>query len=218
VSITRSALATRFRTGNPWPKLDCGVCAATNSVVATLARAVHKMDSQLRFQKAIEAAPLLCNKHVTEICREGTPAHFIEVQRHKLEQLISDLAQAELRREEELPSLIARSVEHLSHPSSSADLIGQDSDSVAESEADPVDEVPKEFASWDEARRLAYLARLESEAASLRYRNAVLSEENRRFKLAQVAWDATRRDLERDRAELIAEKRASQTPKTDSQD
>jgi hypothetical protein len=62
VAITRSALATRFRTGNPWPKLDCGVCAATNSVVATLARAVHKMDSQLRFQKAIEAAPLLCKK------------------------------------------------------------------------------------------------------------------------------------------------------------
>jgi len=38
----------------------------------------------------------------------------------------------------------------------------------------------------------------------LRYRNAVLSEENRRFKLAQTAGEAIRRDLEHDREQLLA--------------
>lgn len=57
---------------------------------------------------------------------------------------------------------------------------------------------------WDEEQKLAHLSNIESEVASLRYRNAALSEENRRFKLAHAAVEAIRHDLERDRAELGA--------------
>ena len=57
---------------------------------------------------------------------------------------------------------------------------------------------------WDEEQKLVHLSNIESEVASLRYRNAALSEENRRFKLAHAAVEAIRHDLERDRAELRA--------------
>jgi hypothetical protein len=61
-----------------------------------------------------------------------------------------------------------------------------------------------EFEKWDDELQLRHLGKLESEAASLRYRNATLSEENRRLKAARVASEATRRDLERDLAQLLA--------------
>ena len=59
---------------------------------------------------------------------------------------------------------------------------------------------------WDEEQRMANLGNIESEVASLRYRNAVLAEENRRLKLAYAAVEAIRHDLERDRAALLAAK------------
>jgi hypothetical protein len=61
-----------------------------------------------------------------------------------------------------------------------------------------------EFVNWDRERQLEYLGKLESEAASLRYRNAVLAEENRALKLARIADTSIRRDLERDREKLLA--------------
>ncbi|HTT77835.1 MAG TPA: hypothetical protein VMF50_17860, partial [Candidatus Binataceae bacterium] len=57
---------------------------------------------------------------------------------------------------------------------------------------------------WDENRHFKRLADLESEAAGLRYRNAVLTQENHELKLAHIAGEALRRDLERDRAQLLA--------------
>jgi hypothetical protein len=68
-----------------------------------------------------------------------------------------------------------------------------------------------EFVKWDRERQLEYLGKLESEAASLRYRNAVLAEENRALKLARIADQSIRRDLERDREELLAREAARTT-------
>ena len=78
---------------------------------------------------------------------------------------------------------------------------------------DPSVDEDREFEKWDEEVQLKHLGDLESEAASLRYRNSVLSEENRRLKLAHIADEAVRRDLECDRAQLLtAAKKQNSNP------
>jgi hypothetical protein len=94
---------------------------------------------------------------------------------------------------------------NFNHPafSDDAETRGGESEQLAEGAA-------REFMQWDEEQRMAHLGNIESEVAGLRYRNAVLAEENRRLKLAYAAVEAIRHDLERDRAALLARPKSKQ--------
>jgi hypothetical protein len=163
-----------------------------------LVQAMRRLDGSMRFRKALEAAPLFCKKHVTAVVAEERAANFAEVQKAKVVYLRDALAHAELRNADDLESLIARALAYLALPLDEASPpTVADSPDWAEKEA-------IEFERWEEARLFRRLAALESEVASLRYRNAVLSEENRRLSLAHTAGEAIRRDLERDRQQLLA--------------
>jgi hypothetical protein len=152
----------------------------------------------MRFRKALEAAPLFCRRHVAAVVTGDYAPDFAQIEKAKVVHLRDALAQAELRNAENLESLISRALAYLAFPAEEGPSVKvEDSDDFADSEA-------AEFERWDEARLLKHVGDLESEVASLRYRNAVLSEDNRRLKLAQTAGEAIRRDLERDRQELLA--------------
>ncbi|MFZ1887583.1 MAG: hypothetical protein WAU33_06100 [Candidatus Binataceae bacterium] len=112
------------------------------------------------------------------------------------------LAQAELRNSAELESLISKTLAYLAAP------VEQEPASEVLDSSDSTESDAAEFGRWEDARQLKHLSDLESEAASLRYRNATLAEENRRLKLAHAAGEALRRDLEHDREQFIAAAKA----------
>jgi hypothetical protein len=178
-------------------KTGCEVCARIRRVELRLVRAIRWLDSTMRFRKAVEAAPLFCRQHANVITDGQLAQDFLQVQRAKVLHLRDALAQAELRNGEKLESLISAALAYLGRPEEQKPCL------EIEPPLGDRSDLAQEFERWDEARQLKRLADLESEAASLRYRNAVLLEENRRLTLAHTAGEAIRRDLERDRQQLL---------------
>jgi|GEM_PF-1890261 len=191
---------------------ECYLCARLARSESRLVRAIRRLDGSMRFRKALEAAPVFCRRHVMAVVDGDCAPDFGQVERAKLMHLRDALAQAELKNAEDLESLIARGIAYLA-PGVEKTPPVNDEDSADCSEAQVA-----EFEHWDQARLFGRLSALESEVASLRYRNAVLSEDNRRLKLAQTAGEAIRRDLERDRKELLAAVGAGKSSKPPSQD
>jgi hypothetical protein len=190
----------------------CQVCEYLSRVEERLARAIRRLDNRMRFRKALEMAPLFCQRHINLVVSDPLAVNFVEIQAAKLRHLRDDLAQAEILNRESLEPLTLSAIAYLGGPVPEQPVLQlQDSADTSAAEA-------SEFEKWDDELQLRHLGKLESEAASLRYRNATLSEENRRLKAARVASEATRRDLERDLAQLLAtaEQRDSNPQKSSS--
>jgi hypothetical protein len=194
----------------------CELCELSHRMTERLACAVAAMDGRIRFEKALQSGALVCCAHVSEITGAVHAERFQQIQHQKVQALIAEIGQSRLRQRADLDALISSAISYLGlakrERTAPAPLGTQRARIDTDGLAAPV---RAEFESWDEARRLAHLGDIESEVASLRYRNGVLSEENRRLKLAHTADDAMRRDLERDRRELIAavnNSRSSRTP------
>lgn len=195
--LTRSAIESVLA-----GRSDCEVCSWLCQVELRLVRAIRRLDGGMRFQKALESAPLFCRRHVKAIAEQNSGVNFAHVQKAKLLHLRNALAQAELRNSAELESLISKTLAYLA-----ASVEEEPSVEVRDS-SDSTETDAAEFGRWEDARQLKHLSDLESEAASLRYRNAMLAEENRRLKLAHAAGEALRRDLEHDREQFIAAAKA----------
>jgi len=177
----------------------CQVCEYLNRVEARLARAIVTLDSRVRFRKALEAAPLFCRRHGTLVESDPLAMNFAQVETAKLQRLRDDLAQAEILNRETLEPLTVSALAYLGGV-----VLEQPPLHLEDSMDMSAAAAASEFEKWDDDLLLKYLGKLESEAASLRYQNAKLSEENRKLKVARIAGEAIRRDLERDRAQLLA--------------
>jgi len=175
----------------------CGICANLGRVELRLARAIHRLEGGMRFRKALESAPLFCRAHGREVTGGDVAVNFAQVEGTKILHLRDALAQAELRNGEDIESLVATALAYLGGPAEIAQVQVQESPEATKEDT-------REFERWDENRHFKRLADLESEAAGLRYRNAVLAQENHELKLAHIAGEALRHDLERDRAQLLA--------------
>jgi len=202
VSAAQSALSNCMGRDGGF-NLGCEICRLIEQAAGRLATIIRLLDKFLRFEKAIQRAPLFCCSHIARITAGGCARNFARIQRGKLEELINEIAQAELLGRPALYALIEKTATFLGAPFP----IGQaapEADSCDAEAGAPESAALAEFARWEEEQKNAHLGRLESETASLRYRNAVLSEENRRFRLAHAAVEALRRDLERERAQVRA--------------
>ena len=73
-------------------------------------RAIRRLDGGMRFQKALESAPLFCRKHARAIGGQNAAVNFAHVQKARLLRLRNALAQAELRNSAELESLISKTL------------------------------------------------------------------------------------------------------------
>ncbi len=186
---------------------NCCTCARVAVVDAKLARSICRLDGRIRFQKGLENAPLFCHRHATRIGAAGTAGNFIRTQLRKLSQLSDELSQAELRGRETEP-LIEQALRcfGVQPRDTDADELGTIPEPTAVDESADVEN--KQFAFWEERRRDALIGKLESELAALRYRNGILEQENRRLTLAYNALDMMRRDLERDRRNMMREQLA----------
>ncbi len=194
---TCKALEAVWSAGAP----GCRICARLGAAETGLVHSIRRVDAGMRFRKALETAPLFCREHECLIVAGEIPENFAEVQRAKLRSLRDARAQAALCNSDEVKPLISSALAYLGQPAPGRAL--------PDYHDNPVESANAEchiFEAWDNEQQLQHLGDLEAEAASLRYRNAVLSEENRRLKLAHAASEATRRDLEKDRAELLAAK------------
>lgn len=188
----------------------CEICIKSAKIASSLVRSIRRLDGSMRFRKALESAPLFCRRHADAVADTRDAINFAEVQRAKARLLRDSLAQAELRNSEGLEPLIEHALTYLAQPPKRTPALqGQ-----LDRESGAATSERAEFEQWEEKRLLKHLGALESELASLRYRNALLSEENRRLKLAHVANEATRRDLERDREQLLAAAKKSDPPKS----
>jgi hypothetical protein len=190
----------------------CAVCARLDAAELRLARSIRRLDARMRFRRALEDAPLFCRRHESLVAADGAAKNFVDVQRVKLEGLRDALAQAVLRGSDEVDALIGSVLAYLGQPCA-AQSPTLDTD-VSTGSARTEDGL---FEAWASARQLQRLGNLEAEAASLRYRTATLSEENRRLKLALAAVEAMCRDLQKDRAELLAAKRGSDSTRSERQ-
>ncbi len=190
----------------------CEVCMESARIESSLVRSIRRLDGSMRFRKALESAPLFCRRHADAVADASDAINFAEVQRAKARLLRDSLAQAALRNSEELEPLVAHALTYLAQPPKRTPAL----EGQLARESGAATSETAEFEQWEEKRLLRHLGALESELASLRYRNALLSEENRRLKLAHVANEATRRDLERDREQLLAEVKQldANTPKS----
>ena len=175
----------------------CDVCKELGRIEARLVRAIQRLDGAMRFSKALQSAPRFCLKHVQAIGAGGVAAQFAHIEEAKVRELRDALSRAQLRNAEELESLILEALNYLGHRVEQPSL---EIPSPPSSDA----ELTREFERWDEQRQVKRLGDLESEVASLRYRIGVLSEENQRLQLARTASEATMRQLERDREQLLA--------------
>ncbi len=166
---------------------------------------IGPMEGRIRFEKALESGPPFCSVHIRQVENTVRAERFAQIEHKKVEAMIAQIGQSRLRGGADLKRLIAEAISYLGavegesagSPSLDADYCAADMDQLAA-------DVAREFAGWDEAKRAVHLNNIESELASLRYRNSVLSEENRRLRLAHTASEAMRQDLERDRKELLA--------------
>ena len=177
----------------------CGVCGVLSRVESRLANSVRRLDGRTRFMIALQSAPLFCQKHASLVFIAGSAPTFAEVQRAKLAHLRDALARAAQVNSEAVEPLIAIALAYFGRS-------GPEEVRPEMEESSPSGEEASDLERWDEQRHFKRLAMLESEVAALRYRNAMLSEENRRLKLAHAAVQALREDLERDRADLMAKK------------
>lgn len=198
---TRARVTRKLIESSLAEKAECDICARLSRIELRLARAIRRLDGGMRLRKALESAPLFCRKHEGAVAGQDDALNFAQVQRAKAVHLRNALAQAELFNREELESLILKTCAYLGR------FLEEEQSSEIQEPLTAETEEAAEFERWEEACQFKHLAALESEAASLRYRNASLSEENRRLKLANVAGEAIRHDLERDRAQLLAEMR-----------
>ena len=190
---TRQALEASSADGH-----GCWVCGLLDPAEAKLLHSMRRLDAKLRFRKALEGAPLFCREHERSVIADDKAENFAAVQRAKLLRLRDKLTEAALRGGEQVKPLIDASLAYLGRSSPEpAPHLCYDSAESADAEF-------RVFEAWDNEQQLKRLGDLEAEAASLRYRNAVLTEENRRLRLAHTALEATQRDLEKDRADLLA--------------
>lgn len=189
--VTRRIIETII-VGRP----TCQVCEYLSRVEERLARAIRRLDSRMRFRKALEMAPLFCQRHVNLVASDPLALNF--VQAAKLQRLRNNLDQVEIFNRESIQLLTQSTIAYPGAPAPEQPVL-----QLQESADTPAAEA-SEFEEWDDELQLRHVGKLESEAASLRYRNATLSEENGRLKAAGVASEATRRDLERDLAQLLA--------------
>lgn len=189
---------------NGLPRLiECDVCGAAEQATRGLVNVIRRMDGRLRFEKAIERGSLVCHRHLTLVAAEGAARAFARVQHRKRQTLINDISQAQLLARDSLEALLEKALAYLGTPAPQRQNCPDESSSL-EAGSEQLAEAASDFMQWDEEQKLVHLSNIESEVASLRYRNAALSEENRRFKPAHAAVEAIRHDLERDRAELRA--------------
>ncbi len=186
----------------------CQVCKRLGAIEARLARAIRGLDGSMRFKKALETAPMFCQEHASLFDEENLAPNFLQVQHAKLVGLRDGLAQAELRNAEGLGTLISQALTYLT-PWYKCESRTESEDSENQSAVNAA-----EFERWEQTRLIKHLGNLESELASLRYRNAVISEENRRLTLARTASEAIRCDLERDREQLLAALKQSTSSKS----
>ena len=182
---------------------DAKSARGLSQIESRLAGSIRRLDGRMRFTKALQSAPLFCRRHATLVLKVAGSENFAEVQRAKLTHLRNALAKAALLNSEAGEPLIAAALAYFGRPVPADAPLEMEESSACREEA------ASELERWDEQRHFKRLATLESEAAALRYRNALLSEENHRFKLAHEAVQALREDLERDRAELIAKKNSA---------
>jgi hypothetical protein len=176
----------------------CQVCEYLSRAEVRLAQAIRRLDDRVRFRKALEKAPLFCRHHANVIASDPLSVNFAQVQGAKLQHLRDALAQAEILNRDSLEPLTLSALAYLGGP-----VLEQPMLELQDSANAPA-AVASEFEKWNDELQLKHLGKLESEAASLRYQNAKLSEENRGLKMARVAAEAIRRDLERDREQLLA--------------
>lgn len=200
VAATQAALRTTIQI--PVRPVQCEVCALDQRVINRLARMIGCIDGRIRFEKAIQSGPLVCRAHFGQIIRTVPAEHFAQLQYRKLQALIDELGQARLRQSDELDDLIGKAVIYLGTRNIEGSAVPGEAPAGASKQLEEA--ALREFTHWDDEKFAAHLGDVESELASLRYRNAVLSEENRRLKLAHVAGEAMRRVLESDRARLLA--------------
>jgi hypothetical protein len=201
VGMTRSTLGAAM---NQKEGLDCAICKSSERVAERRRWPIRCLDSRVRFQRAIEEAPLFCRAHLQRVGEKSVP-RFHQIQQRKIQKLFNELAQAQMRKRPELELLLDQAVTYsnrsrLPAPSS---VSGREP-RRDESRQDLIGPALREFVKWESRRQLEYLGNLEGEAASLRYRNSALAEENRALELARVAEQSIRQELERDRAELLA--------------
>jgi hypothetical protein len=198
--LARTAIASRSDALQRSTTPRCQVCARRVAVQGSLARAVRRLDERVRFQKALEGAPLFCDRHAAQISAGGRAGNFVRIQVQKLSRLSDELCQAELRGRDIEP-LIAEALRAFG--ATRSEPLVEESDICTLPEPSAEELADRAFEYWEEQRRDLLIGKLESELAALRYRNATLEEENRRLALAYNAVDRTRQELERDRSDLM---------------
>jgi hypothetical protein len=207
VRLTRASIAaisTALRTEQPLP---CEICSAVERQNRRLIRAIRRLDNRIRFQKALEAAPPFCLRHTRQVCADGRASAFRRVQTGHLTRFRDQLAQEELRGHDPTQT-IEESLRAIGMPPTCLD--GREDIRDLESETESGCGEERELSAWESERQLDHLGKLESEVAALRYRNAILQNENRAFRLARAAVEAMREDLERERRALAVTNHDSQ--------
>jgi hypothetical protein len=200
--FAQQVIAADLKEGRVLSNRPCRVCTSIEAALKSIAASICRLDGRIRFEKALERASLFCRLHASDVVAGNRAPTFLRVQHDKLKQLDDALAQALLRNRENLEQLI-QSVMAYTDGAQSRRI-----DSEAEKLPTPAVDAEAEgaeFDRWDNQHVLEHLSNLESEVASLSYRNATLAEENRRLKLARAAIDATMRDVEREREALRRE-------------
>jgi hypothetical protein len=141
--VTRSIIETIIA-GRP----ACQVCEYLSRVEERLARAIRRLDNRMRFRKALEMAPLFCQRHVNLVASDPLAVNFAQVQRAKLQHLRDDLAQAEILKRESLESLTLSAIAYLGGPVLEQPLLQLEDSADA-----PVAEA-SEFEKWDDELQL----------------------------------------------------------------
>ena len=182
----------------------CVVCHVMATCVERLRFTIWCLDVRTRFQKALELAPMFCRHHSLQMASRTCPENFVHIEERKIQALINDAGQAQLRYSPDNKNIIDRTIAYLAlAPVSAGD------NSFLREQTQPSDVLTKrlaiaqgEFFKFEAEQQLERIGKLESELASLRYRTSILDEENRALKRARIAQEATLRALERDRIEL----------------
>jgi len=202
VSAVQDALQRSLAAPSEPAIYGCELCALSQRLMYRLARMIGAMEGRIRFEKALENGPLVCAPHTRYVLGTARAERFGQIQQKKVDALSAEIAQSRLRHSGHLEELMASAVRYLGEPERERRALTDPSSRGADIEQLAA-AARSEFAGWDETKRLAHVTSIESELASLRYRNWVLAEENRRLKLAHTASEAARHDLERDRRELL---------------
>lgn len=195
-NLVRSVLSSDLGKSGSLRPPSCKICERVEAVIKTLVSAVRGLDDRMRFEKALDRAPLFCRFHAACVCVGNGASNFARIQSNKLNELSDELVQAFVRNRDTLEQLIESAttyVEGMQIDSKGGNslepYIGEGLVAAAER---------AEFERWDNEQVLKHLSDLETEVAKLRY----LVDENRRLRLAHAAVEAARSDLERERQAL----------------